>query len=149
MVTHDGAIDANDVVDRMRQVTGTTTDIALGALFQMGTSAVSTWRRRNTVPYAECVTLAVTRGVSLDWLILGLGVAMPTSPGSAQGLAQPLANGLEDPRIMRMARFLRAWQVGRDADDVAWLERTLARTVPEYAEWLSANKLKDDRGRES
>lgn len=139
MVTHDGAIDANDVVDRMRQVTGTTTDIALGALFHMGTSAVSTWRRRNTVPYAECVTLAVTRGVSLDWLILGLGVAQPMAPGAAPGVAEPPPPGHEDPRIMRMARFLRAWQAGRDADDIAWLERTLARSVPEYAEWLAAN----------
>lgn len=136
MVIEAPAIDAGDVIDRMRQVTGASSDVALGGQFGLGTSAVSTWRRRQSVPYAECVSLALRHGVSLDWMILGLGLQRPPA-GIAEG--DPAVEYGEDPRVTRMARFLRAWQVGHDADDIAWLERTLARAVPEYAEWLAAN----------
>jgi len=64
MGEHGALIDANAVIDRMRVVTDTSTDIALCAKLQLGTSAVSTWRRRQSVPYAECVNLALRYGVS-------------------------------------------------------------------------------------
>jgi len=149
MVTEDPAIDADAVIDRMRQVTGAATDVALGALFRMGTSGVSTWRRRHTVPYAECVTLALRHGVSLDWLLLGIEPMQPRPGESVSGDSAPPAGTAEDPRISRMARFLRAWQAGHDADDIAWLERTLARSVPEYAEWLAANTRPVEDGNRS
>lgn len=141
MVTEVPPADAGDVIDRMREVVGASSDVALGALFHLGTSTVSTWRKRQTVPYAECVTLALRHGVSLDWMILGLGPRRAPAPGDVtMGVTDEAPEPYGDPRIVRMARFLRAWQVGHDADDVAWLERTLARSVPEYAEWLAANK---------
>lgn len=133
MVTPGSAIDANAVIDRMRQLLDVATDVALCAALDRGTSQVSTWRRRNSVPYAECVDLSVRTGASLDWLLLGLGPMRPDV------MAHPGAPGTppEDPRVARMVAFIRRWQASRDPDEMAWLERTLARNVPEYSQWLA------------
>ena len=134
-------VDAGAVIDRMRQVLGAPTDIALCKALGVGSSVVSTWRRRNTVPYAECVRLALQHALSLNWLLLGLGTRS-ASPFAQNAVAEPAGYLPADPRVARMQRFIAAWQAGRDSDDVAWLERTLARAVPEYAEWLAANPAK-------
>jgi len=146
MGEHGALIDANAVIDRMRVVTDTSTDIALCAKLQLGTSAVSTWRRRQSVPYAECVNLALRYGVSLDWLLLGLGTRDASSI-MQNAVTEPGVLPYADPRVARIVGFVRAWQASHDSDDVAWLERTLARAVPEYAEWLAAQTQSDDKGR--
>jgi DNA-binding transcriptional regulator YiaG len=119
------------VIDRMRQVAGVKTDIALGAYFGLGTSAVSNWRQRQTVPFDECVNLSIRKGVSLDWLILGVG--LPDASAADQR-----DSGALDERMQRMHQFLDHWDAVRGADDKVWLEMQLARAVPEYAEWVAA-----------
>jgi|SRR5690348_1054934 len=146
MGEHKAPIDADAVIDRMREVAGVATDIALCAKLELGTSAVSTWRRRNSVPYAECVILALRHGVSLDWLLLGLGTRHAGSI-MQNAVTEPGAQPYADPRVARIVGFVRAWQASHDSDDVAWLERTLARAVPEYAEWLAAQTQPADKGR--
>lgn len=129
------APDADAVIDRLRETVGARTDMALGALFGLATSGVSNWRQRRRIPYTECVDVAIRKGVSLDWLVLGLGAGGAGTPG----VAEP-AVSYDDPRASRMIGFIQHWLATRDSDDMAWLERTLARTVPEYAEWLAAHK---------
>lgn len=141
MAARDPPIDADGVIDRMREVAGVATDIALGELLLHGSSAVSTWRRRGTVPYADCVNLAMRKGVSLDWMLLGVGQKF--APAVA-GVAEPEPPAYGDPRVARMVRFIQAWQAGHEPDEVAWLERTLARAVPEYAEWLAAQTTRGE-----
>lgn len=133
MATREPAIDADGVIDRMREVLEVQTDLALGKELGIGTSGVSTWRRRRKVPYADCVNMALEHHVSLDWLILGRGEREPQHRPT-----WPEAPLHDDPRVARMVAFIEAWPIGRDPDDVGWLERTLARTVHEYAEWLAA-----------
>lgn len=124
-------IHAGAIIDRMQQAAGVTTDIALSSYFGRGKSTAGGWRSRSTVPLEECVSLAVRKGVSLDWLLLGLG----TMTGQA-AYSYVLDGDAADPRLQRMTAFLAHWTATRGSDDQAWLEMQLARAVPEYAEWV-------------
>jgi hypothetical protein len=75
--------------------------------------------------------LAKHKGVSLDWLLLGVG------PMHGDAAAAPLIEGSGDPRMQRMAGFLSHWNATHNEDEKAWLEMQLARSIPEYAEWVA------------
>lgn len=124
--------EAAPIIDRMQEVVGVRTDIALGQHFGYGTSTVSGWRTRNKVPYEECMILAKRKGVSLDWLLLGVG------PMHEDVVAAPTTEGSHDPRMQRMTSFLSHWTATHNEDQKAWLEMQLARAVPEYAEWVAS-----------
>ena len=124
---------AGPVIDRMRQVVGVKTDTALGNYFGLGSSAVSNWRQRNSVPYDECVILSIRKGASLDWLILGIGTGDPVYAGQRVHDAAGV-----DERMQRLHQFVDHWDAVRSADDKVWLEMQVARAVPEYAEWIAA-----------
>jgi len=126
-------LNAGLVIDRMQQVIGVQTDIALGAYFSRGSSAVSNWRSRGTVPFEECVILAKRKGVSLDWLLLGLGTM-----DSAIADFRVLDGDAVAPRLRRLSGFLAHWTATRSDDEQVWLEMQLARAIPDYAEWVSA-----------
>lgn len=70
---------AEAVTDRLRAVYGAASDTDLARMIGRGSSTVANWRSRGSVPYAQCVTAARDLGVSLDWLLLGVGDARPTS----------------------------------------------------------------------
>lgn len=129
-------INASDVVDRLRGIYGVTSDTELGRHLRTGTSTVSNWRQRNSVPFTQCVTAALERGVSLDWLVLGRGPRMYVVGDGRPPAADD--SGAEAPRMRRVAAFLRRWAAEHGEDDQVWLERTIARAVPEYDEWVSA-----------
>lgn len=125
---------AGPIIDRMRKAAGVATDIELGAYFGIGKSTAGGWRNRNTVPYDHCVDLARRKGISLDWLLLGVG-DMERSTGLFRGVRdEPPA----DPRLQRLYGFLDNWTATRTEDDKVWLEMQLARSIPEYAEWIAA-----------
>lgn len=125
---------AGPVIDRMRQVVGVKTDIALGSHFGLGTSAVSNWRQRNTIPYEECVNLSIRKGASLDWLILGIGT--PDAAYATRHRVEDRDDG--DERMPRLHQFIDHWAATHSDDDKVWLEMQIARAVPEYAEWVAA-----------
>lgn len=125
-------LNAGAVIDRMQKVIGVRTDIALGQYFRFGTSTVSGWRNRNRVPYEECMILAKRKGVSLDWLLLGLG----TMDGPRDPHAIHQSDDADD-RVHRLVGFFTHWNATRSEDDKAWLEMQLARSVPEYVEWVA------------
>lgn len=64
---------ADEVIDRMREAVGARTDIELADKLKLGKSAPSNWRLRERVPIEACVEIARGRGISLDWLLFGLG----------------------------------------------------------------------------
>jgi len=67
---------ANAVVDRLHAVYGVKTDNELSSTLQVKRSTLGNWRSRDAVPYAICVNAAKDKGVSLDWLITGVGPMM-------------------------------------------------------------------------
>ena len=66
-------LSASAVVDRLHQVYGVSTDNQLSELLQIKRSTVGNWRARESVPYSVCVSAALEKGVSLDWLLTGEG----------------------------------------------------------------------------
>lgn len=68
------------VLARLKLVTGTTTDTALSAALQISPQTLSSWKGRDSTPYSLCVDIAQTRGISLDWLLLGEGPILRHSP---------------------------------------------------------------------
>jgi phage repressor protein C with HTH and peptisase S24 domain len=60
----------------MRDVLGVESDYKLAKELGKSTSALSNWRKRGSIPIDECISLSVSHGVSLDWLIFGKGEAI-------------------------------------------------------------------------
>ena len=61
------------VLARLKQVTGTKTDVSLSSALQISPQTLSSWKGRDSTPYSLCVEIAQVRGISLDWLLLGEG----------------------------------------------------------------------------
>ena len=61
------------VLTRLKLITGTSTDAALSSALQISPQTLSSWKGRDSTPYAICIDIAQTRGISLDWLLLGEG----------------------------------------------------------------------------
>lgn len=86
-VANDGVAITDQIMQRMREVLEVGSDYKLAKLIGKSTGALSNWRRRGTIPIDECISLSVSHGVSLDWLILGHGAREPDStPSEPQGM---------------------------------------------------------------
>lgn len=62
---------AESIVSRMKSVLGVKMDKDVAAYFGIKQASVHNWKARGSVPYEQCVQMAMSKGVSLDWLILG------------------------------------------------------------------------------
>ena len=77
-----------NVLARLKLITGTTTDVSLALALQISPQTLSSWKGRGSTPYSKCVEIAQSRGVSLDWLLLGVGpilraAAVPTAESNS------------------------------------------------------------------
>lgn len=61
------------VLARMKLVTQSATDSGLSSALGVSPQTVSSWKGRDSIPYAICVDLANKHGISLDWLLVGEG----------------------------------------------------------------------------
>jgi hypothetical protein len=130
-------MDVEDIIQRMRQVYGAKNDSALAAELNLAVSAASNWRNRNSPPIAICVDIAAKKGVSLDWLIFGIGemrVDVKSDPPREHGQATTPPS--QSPAAERLSQFVNWWAVNRSQDEMTWLEQQFKRAVPEYGEWL-------------
>ena len=66
---------ADEVITRLKIATNTRSDSELSAFFGWSKTAMTNKRQRGSVPYDECVKVALSTGLSLDWLVLGKGEA--------------------------------------------------------------------------
>ncbi|RFA31320.1 hypothetical protein CAI21_01440 [Alkalilimnicola ehrlichii] len=78
-------IDAAEVIARLMNAVGVRSERELSRWFGYGLTTITSKRQRGSIPYDECLRLAMERGISLDWLILGRGeppadVAAPFEP---------------------------------------------------------------------
>lgn len=74
-----------EVVDRLRSALGLASDGALARHLGASRMTVSSWRTRDSRPYAACVAVAEETGVSLDWLLLGTGPMRRERSGADRG----------------------------------------------------------------
>ncbi|MCQ8103268.1 helix-turn-helix domain containing protein [Methylomonas sp. SURF-2] len=64
---------ANNVIDRLALIFEAKNDSDLCKYLGLARTTLSTWRGRDSVPYAICVQIAQEKGISLDWLLAGEG----------------------------------------------------------------------------
>lgn len=59
------------VLARLKSVLDVSSDAELAAVLQTSPQTVSSWKRRDSIPYALCVEISISHHVSLDWLLKG------------------------------------------------------------------------------
>lgn len=104
------------VLARLKQITGTKTDISLSAALQISPQTLSSWKGRDSTPYSLCVDIAQSRGVSLDWLLLGKGpILRQTAADSCE---------INQENISRENTILELWRL-LDEDDRSAIQNAL------------------------
>jgi len=61
------------VLERLQTLLGVDNDSKLALALGVNRQTLGSWRTRDSVPYELCVSIAMERGVSLDWLLTGDG----------------------------------------------------------------------------
>jgi len=93
------------VLARLKQITGTKSDASLSSALHISPQTLSSWKGRDSTPYSLCVEIAQSRGVSLDWLLLGEGPILRHSAAvNASELSQETAT--REDTILSMWRLL-------------------------------------------
>lgn len=93
-VTMVNTLDAGAVVDRMKEVSGASSDEALAHSLGTGRSTVTNWRARNSLPLMAVLEFAARHALSIDWLIKGEGEPRRNDPPFASTLIVPDLFGL-------------------------------------------------------
>jgi len=81
-------ISAAAVMNRLIPALGLKTDSDLAKLLDTAPSTISSWRKRDSVPFAICAKFAEEHGWSLDWLMFGEGSAQGHPATSHQVVAE-------------------------------------------------------------
>lgn len=76
---HKDSLDA--VLGRMMGYFGVTTDSALSRVLPVNRQTLAGWRKRDSVPYGECIKFCEMHGISLDWLLTGDGQMLRSEVG--------------------------------------------------------------------
>ncbi|MBB5320454.1 LexA family transcriptional regulator [Marinobacter oulmenensis] len=71
------------IVTRMKECLGLDRDKDLAAHFGVNPQMVYNWKARGTIPLDQCIQLREEKGLSLDWLLLGVGISEPVREPSA------------------------------------------------------------------
>lgn len=104
-----------DIINRMKTVLGIQLDKELSEALGGSRGFISVLKNRGTIPYDECVNIALDRNISLDWLILGRG---PKEAGGKAPVAAIPAHLVELPFLdvedVDIRRDQENWYVSRD-----------------------------------
>jgi hypothetical protein len=86
---HKKSLDA--VLERLMNVFAVDSDSELARKLDVNRQTLGSWRSRKTIPYALCVSVSESEGVSLDWLLTGEGTMMRggTSATSVGSVTSP------------------------------------------------------------
>lgn len=85
----------NDVLERIKQVLAENSDSSLARALDTTPQTISSWKIRNSIPYSKCVDIALQHGVSLDWLLTGIGEMYKGSAAVSPALSPREAAMLE------------------------------------------------------
>lgn len=96
-------IEAADVLDRLMAAVGAENDNQLSAKTGVAQTTISTWRKRNKVPYDLCVNISKKYAVTLDFLVFG----WPLPPEKEQQAIETIDIGRIIPEVFRSC-----WQIG-------------------------------------
>ena len=78
--------DINSIIDRMKQITNCRTDAELASYLGLkSNSAISTWKARNRIPYAECDRISQKENIDIGYLLTGKQTGGSIFPNALQG----------------------------------------------------------------
>lgn len=90
------------VLDRLMTVFSVDNDSELARKLHVNRQTLGSWRSRQSIPYALCVSVSDTVGISLDWLLAGEGPMHRNPPETKPSPA------LIDPREEAMLELFRS-----------------------------------------
>lgn len=85
----------------MKQVAQIRTDSDLSEALGVSPQTLSSWKGRDSIPYAICIDFAQARGVSLDWLFGSQSDTLLSLNSCSAGLS-----GLTEQKMLQMFRVL-------------------------------------------
>ncbi|ALG66776.1 helix-turn-helix transcriptional regulator [Beggiatoa leptomitoformis] len=92
--------DTTEVLERLYQLHNVKNDAELARKLNIGTSTISNWRTRDTVPYKICVEISKRDNVSLDWLLTGKELTNVNKP-KTQAIIEMIEN-LDDSQKQKV-----------------------------------------------
>lgn len=95
------------VIDRLKAIISAKSDAELANGFGISPQTLSSWKSRDSVPYAICVDFAEARGISLDWLLTGEGPMRRDEAAPLTTTEPPAAPGIS-PREAAMLELFRS-----------------------------------------
>lgn len=105
---HKNSLDA--VLSRMMDFLGVKTDSSLSRALSVNRQTLAGWRKRDSVPYVECIKFCEEHSICLDWLLAGEG------PMRRDGATPSVDSATDGPHERS---FLALW---RELDDAAQQE---------------------------
>ena len=90
------------VLDRLMTVFSVDNDSELARKLHVNRQTLGSWRSRQSIPYALCVSVSDNVGISLDWLLAGEGPMHRNPPETKSSPA------LIDPREEAMLELFRS-----------------------------------------
>lgn len=63
--------EAQDIVDRMKKATKSTTNTSLAKILNVGGSTIRTWIVRNSVPLEKCMVISEQFNTPIEWILKG------------------------------------------------------------------------------
>ncbi|MES2870832.1 MAG: helix-turn-helix domain-containing protein [Pseudomonadota bacterium] len=90
-----------EILEKMKQVAQVRTDSDLSEALGVSPQTLSSWKGRDSIPYAICIDFAQARGVSLDWLFGSQSDTLLSLNSCSAGLS-----GLTEQKMLQMFRVL-------------------------------------------
>ena len=90
-----------EILEKMKQVAQIRTDSDLSEALGVSPQTLSSWKGRDSIPYAICIDFAQARGVSLDWLFGSQSDTLLSLDSCSAGLS-----GLTEQKMLQMFRVL-------------------------------------------
>ncbi|CAB4202604.1 Bacteriophage CI repressor [uncultured Caudovirales phage] len=74
--------ETKQVIERLMELFKVASDVELSAIINVPAQTISSWRNRNSTPFALCVEIALNNNVDLNWLLTGEGEMLKRKPVS-------------------------------------------------------------------
>jgi hypothetical protein len=88
----------------LKLITNSKTDTGLSSALGISPQTLSSWRGRESIPYAICINIAEQHGISLDWLLTGAGPQLRTR--NLTYLSEPADNSPWETALLNQLRCL-------------------------------------------
>ncbi len=126
---------ASEILDEIRRIKGLGSDAALGAIFGVRQTTVSSWRARNSLPYEEIIAFCIREGISTDSLLLVQGPMKVSKEGIGEDGRQFFVTiEIDDLFTTRLQREL-------GERNVEWLAAESGVDAARIEEIISGQKL--------